>query len=280
MRLFEAIFDVNRRAAREERTLASPETFSASLPVAVLTCFDPRLNTLLPKVLGVPESELIWLRNAGNVITGPMSSTLRSLSLACVVEGAKEIAVIGHSDCLLCKASLMQLTDDFRSLGVDRERLPENLVEFLNIFASERQNVIKATDFIRQSPLIGPKVPVHGLMLDTETGRLEWIVNGYQMFSGVTAAPALADRSPLENLVLPEFHIGEMKFPEMKIGELATEAKHLVQEGMALAEKAKDLAEKAKSEFRKKATQPLPKPGSTPPPVPGQRKFTLPPRKP
>jgi len=57
--------------------------------------------------------------------------------------------------------------------------LPDDLVSFFGSFASERQNVIKGVENTRSSPLIGPRIPVHGLLLDVTTGRLEWVVNGY-----------------------------------------------------------------------------------------------------
>src|SRR5258708_18926153 len=84
----------------------------------------------------------------------------------------------------------MKLTDAFRALGIDRTALPENLTEFFGLFASERQNVIKAVDFVRRSPLVGSKVPVHGLLVDINTGKLEWIVNGYQTLE-TTASPPM-----------------------------------------------------------------------------------------
>ena len=43
-------------------------------------------------------------------------------------------------------------SDAFKALGVERSGLPENLTEFFGLFASERQNVIKAVEFVRQSP--------------------------------------------------------------------------------------------------------------------------------
>ncbi len=180
MRLFEAIIDANHRAVAGDQSAGlHPADFENELPVVALTCIDVRLNALLPKVLGLPGDQFIWLRNAGNIITGPLSSTMRSLALACAVKGGKEIAIIGHTDCQVGKTTTMQLLDRFKAVGIDRERLPENVNEFFGMFGSERQNVIKACDIVRHSPLIGPKIPVHGLMVDIQTGRLEWLVNGY-----------------------------------------------------------------------------------------------------
>ena len=47
----------------------------------------------MPEVLGLSEPDFIWVTNAGNVVTGPLSSTVRSLALACGVHDGKEIAI-------------------------------------------------------------------------------------------------------------------------------------------------------------------------------------------
>ena len=65
------------------------------------------------------------------------------------------------------------------AIGVLRERLPDDLVGFFGLFASERQNVRRGVEFVRQSALIGPRIAVHGLLVDVQTHRIEWVVNGY-----------------------------------------------------------------------------------------------------
>ena len=227
MRLFEAIIDANHRAVAGDSSAGlHPADFADSLPVIALTCIDPRLNALFPNVLGLPGEQFIWLRNAGNIITSPLSSTMRSLALACAVKGGREIAIIGHTDCHVCKTTTSQLLDKLKDLGVERSHLPENINEFFGMFATERQNVIKACDIVRQSPLIGPKIFVHGLLVDIESGKLEWVVNGYEARQ-LTASPVKSDFPKLTDASNEElgagpmagFHFGEMKFPESKIGE-------------------------------------------------------------
>ena len=229
MRLFEAIVDANHRAVAGDASAGlHPGDFTEELPVIALTCIDPRLNAIFPNALALPAEQFIWLRNAGNIIFDPMSSMTRTLALACAVKGGREIAIIGHTDCLVCKTTTMKLLDEFKTLGVERSLLPDNLTDFFGLFSSERQNVIKACDIIRHSPLIGPKIPVHGLLVDTDTGKLDWVVNGYQILETAASQPVRpANSIGLTTDKLGQFNIGEMKFPEAKIGEMAAKTASL-----------------------------------------------------
>jgi carbonic anhydrase len=142
--------------------------------------------------------------------------------------------------------------------------LPDNLNEFFGMFGSDRQNVIKAADIARQSPLIGPKIPIHGLLVDVETGKLDWLVNGYQ------AAETMSTRwnefvksagQTVDKLKsLSDFNIGEMKFPETKIGETVTKAEDWV------AQKVQNLEMKPPEPTAEK-TRPTPPRIPMPPPI-------------
>jgi carbonic anhydrase len=266
MRLFEAIVDANHRAvAGDPNAAVRVVDFENELPVIALTCVDPRLNALFPSALGLPGEEFIWLRNAGNIITGPLSSTMRSLALACAVKGGKEIAIIGHTDCQVGKTTTMQLLEKFDAMGVKRDLLPANINEFFGMFGSERQNVIKSCEFARHSPLIGPKVPVHGFLVDVVTGKLDWLVNGYENWETMANRSNEAVKTAAEptDMIksLADFQIGEMKFPETKIGEIAAKAEEWLKREMA--------------QMGAKATPPVP-PVVPPPAQPP--KLPLPPR--
>jgi carbonic anhydrase len=265
MRLLEAIIDANHRAlAGDEHAGLHPAEFADELPIIALTCIDTRLNALLPQVLGVPPEHFIWLRNAGNIITGPLSSTMRSLALACAIKGGKEIAIIGHTDCHVAKTTTMELLERLSALGVDRHRLPDNVNEYFGTFASVQGNVIKAVDFTRRSPLIGPGIPVHGLVVDIQTGKVDWLVNGYQALevTGASAGQPAASIGRASDVLKPvaDFKIGEMKFPETKIGETVAKAEDWLAQKIRAVESA--------------AQAPLE--ASTPKP-PGPPKIPLPP---
>jgi carbonic anhydrase len=241
MRLFEAIIDANHRAVQGDPDAGvHPGDFENELPVIALTCVDPRLNALFPSVLGLTGELFIWLRNAGNIITAPLSSTMRSLALACAVKGGKEIAIIGHTDCQIAQTTTMQLIERFKNLGIERHLLPENINDFFGVFASEQANVIKACDIARHSPLISPHMPVHGLMVDIGTGQLDWIVNGYQTLETLSSHWNEAVKSAGHTLdalkSLADFNFGEMKFPDTKIGETVTKAEDWLAKGIGKLE--------------------------------------------
>jgi carbonic anhydrase len=232
MRLFDAIIEANHRAGRGDKNASIHlNQFAEALPVVALTCIDTRLNRLFPDVLGLPEERFIWLRNAGNIITSPMSSTMRSLALACAVKHGREIAVIGHSDCRIRSSSINDLIDLFKAQGISRAQLPDNLTDFFGVFASEQQNVIRAVDFIRSSPLIGPAIPVHGLMVDTTSGYLNWVVNGYEMLERVATRPVPGVKAstiggPLESMdSIGHFNTASMTLPQTQIGEIVSTPK-------------------------------------------------------
>ena len=111
---------------------------------------------------------------------------------------------------------------------MERHLLPANVNEFFGMFASERANVIKAVGVVRESPLIGPKTPVHGLLVDIETGKVEWLVNGYQTLETMAAQPKEAAGAAGHTLdamkSLADFEIGGFKFSETKIGDTVTKA--------------------------------------------------------
>ncbi|MCY9220783.1 carbonic anhydrase, partial [Bacillus licheniformis] len=50
---------------------------------------------------------------------------------------------------------------------------------WLKSFDSVEDSVRDSVSVIRNHPLMPEEVPVHGLVIDPETGRLDLIVNGY-----------------------------------------------------------------------------------------------------
>ena len=95
------------------------------------------------------------------------------------------MAVIGHTNCGLAHANPNVLVASMQALGVDPDRLIEQeglgniqgLTRWLGAFQDVHVNVPKVVNVIRNSPYL-PKVPVHGLVINIETGKLEMVDRG------------------------------------------------------------------------------------------------------
>lgn len=219
MRLFEAIVDANHRAlAGDSRAGINPARFVDSLPAVALTCFDPRMHPLMPEVLGVAEPDFIWVTNAGNVITSSLGSTVRSLALACVAHGGREIAIIGHTDCLFFHPGKLLRTDHWRNWLTELGSAVGSLSDFVNRHPEERLNVGVAVRLARESPLISKRIPIHGLIVDVESGRLDWVVNGYENAPSAPSLAAFATDSQTSLSATPGGEPGRPEKGDFKIG--------------------------------------------------------------
>jgi hypothetical protein len=135
---------------------------------------------------------------------------------------------------------------------------------------------------------------VHGLLLDTGTGRLDWVVNGYDAFlakapPGVPGGPVPKAGDALGALgTFKDFAMGEMKFPDLKIGETAARiGEQLAQQAGALesqveqkiapvVEPVEQVMEQVQQYAQKNWPQPPPI-RMRPPPLPPMKKKIPPP---
>ena len=158
--------------------------------MALVTCMDCRLVQMFEQALGLERGDVLELRTAGATISQPeredaSSDLIRSLAGGIYLLGVREVAVIGHTQCGLAHANPTVLTDAMRELGIDPERLIEReglgnvqgLMEWLGTFSDVHINVREVVNVIRNSPFL-PKIPVHGLVIDIETGKLEMVTRG------------------------------------------------------------------------------------------------------
>ncbi len=52
------------------------------------------------------------------------------------------------------------------------------LTEWIGAIPDEEQNVIETVEKIKNHPLITDKVPIHGLIIDIVSGKLDVLVDG------------------------------------------------------------------------------------------------------
>ena len=152
---------------------------------AVVTCMDCRLVGMFEDALGLQRGDVVELRTAGATISQPeregaQNDLIRSLAGAIYLLGVRHVVVVGHTECGLSHVNPTTLSASMQALGVDPQTLIEKeglgdvngLVGWLGAFHDVHVNVREVVDVIRSSPYL-PKIPVYGLVIDINTGKLE-----------------------------------------------------------------------------------------------------------
>ncbi|HCJ33314.1 MAG TPA: carbonic anhydrase, partial [Ktedonobacter sp.] len=85
---------------------------------------------------------------------------------------------LAHADSTLLVASMQALGVDPHKL-IEQEKLGDmqGLLRWLGVFNDVHVNVREVVNVIRRSPYL-PKIPVHGLVIDIITGKLELVDKG------------------------------------------------------------------------------------------------------
>lgn len=155
--------------------------------IVVLTCMDTRLIDLLPRAMNLKNGDAKIIRNAGAIVVQPFGNIMRSILVALYELNAEEVFVVGHYDCgmtglnadnIIRKAEERGVSgstfDTLRHAGIDLPR-------WLTGFDDVTQGVQRSVEIIRNHPLLPAHTPVHGLIIDPTTGRLDMLVNGYEV---------------------------------------------------------------------------------------------------
>jgi carbonic anhydrase len=154
--------------------------------VAVLTCMDTRLSELLPKALGFKNGDAKFIKNAGAILTQPFGSAMRSILVAVYELGAREVMVIGHLGCGMTEIDPKRMVDKFIENGIDPlaietlENAGIRMDRFLRGFDRAEEGVMHSVKMIRKHPLFPKAIPVHGFVMDPETGAIDVIVQDYR----------------------------------------------------------------------------------------------------
>jgi carbonic anhydrase len=146
---------------------------------------DTRLTELLPRAMGFANGDVKLIKNAGAIVSHPFGSVMRSVLVAVYELGAEEVVVVGHRDCGMTGLSCARVLDKALQRGIPRETLSTlnnsgvNLEKWLTGFERVEDGVSQSVETIRNHPLLPRDVPVHGLIIDPETGQLDLLVDGY-----------------------------------------------------------------------------------------------------
>jgi len=153
--------------------------------MVIITCMDARLVELLPKAMNLRNGDAKIIKNAGAIITMPFGNVMRSVLVAIYELGAREVFVVGHHGCGMTGIDPEKVIQKAVDWGISEDIINTlknsgiNLNRWLTGFDSVHEGVTNSVEIIRNHPLLPPGIPVHGMIMDPKTGKLELVVDGY-----------------------------------------------------------------------------------------------------
>jgi carbonic anhydrase len=153
--------------------------------LVIVTCMDTRLTELLPRAMNVRNGDVKLIKNAGAIVSHPFGSVMRSILVAVYDLGAKEVAIVGHHGCGMTGLSCGRILEKAKASGISPElidtlgRAGVDLQKWLTGFERVEDGVRQSVDLVRNHPLLPKGIPVHGLIICPETGKLDLLEDGY-----------------------------------------------------------------------------------------------------
>ncbi|KAB7705382.1 carbonic anhydrase [Bacillus aerolatus] len=154
--------------------------------VVILTCMDTRLVELVTRAMNFKNGDVKVVRNAGAIVNHPFGSIMRSLLVAVYQLKADEVLIVGHHDCGMSTLSSDAILSDMKERGVQQNTIDTlrnagiEVDQWLQGFDSVEESVTHSVHMVKQHPLMVSDIPVHGLVIDPGTGKLDLVVDGYE----------------------------------------------------------------------------------------------------
>lgn len=185
MNLLESLLAANESFVEKGEYKAFATDKTPNKKAVFLTCMDTRLSELSTKALGIENGDIKQLKNAGAVVTHPYGSTMRSILVAVYALGVDEVYIMGHHDCGFGALEPEPVITEMKARGIDSETFNTlkhsgiDVESWLKGFDSVEESVTETVNNVKNHPLFAKSIPVHGLVMDPDTGKVDVIVNGY-----------------------------------------------------------------------------------------------------
>ncbi|WP_137744757.1 beta-class carbonic anhydrase [Robertmurraya siralis] len=186
MKLLDEILQYNEEFVKEMKYEAYSTTKFPNKRMVIVTCMDTRLTELLPKALNIGNGDVKLVKNAGALVSHPFGSIMRSILVAVYQLQADEILVIGHHDCGMAGMKAGQMIDNMKERGITEETFEMltysgiNVTKWLQGFQDVKESVSHSVEMIKKHPLLAEDIPVHGLVIHPNTGKLDLVIDGYK----------------------------------------------------------------------------------------------------
>ncbi|MGI2329535.1 beta-class carbonic anhydrase [Planococcus sp. YIM B11945] len=184
MSLLNEILTFNEEFVNEKKYEEFITTKFPDKKIVILTCMDTRLFELLPKAMNLKNGDVKIVKSAGAVINHPFGAIMRSIIVAVYELQADEIYIIGHHDCGMSAIESSVVLEKMKSRGIEEKTIDllkysgVNLEQWLYGFDDVTESVRHSVNMVKNHPLMDRAVPVHGLVIDPTTGKLDLVVNG------------------------------------------------------------------------------------------------------
>ena len=147
--------------------------------IAIVSCMDTRLVTMLPAALGLQNGDVKMIKNAGGLVTDPYGDSMRSLLVAIYELGVETVMIIAHTNCGVEGMKGDHFLHVMEERGIARDTIDEvkkeghDLEKWLTGFTDTEAAVRESVGLVRNHPLLPPGIRVEGFIIDTLTGRLK-----------------------------------------------------------------------------------------------------------
>lgn len=149
--------------------------------IAIVTCMDTRLVTMLPAALGIKNGDVKMIKNAGGLVTDPYGDSMRALLVAIYELGVDHVMIIAHTSCGVEGMKGDHFVDVMKKRGITNEKLEQartsgvNLESWLSGFSDAEEAVRESVYLVRMHPLLPSGVKVTGHIIDTQSGKLSTV---------------------------------------------------------------------------------------------------------
>ncbi|MFT8350923.1 beta-class carbonic anhydrase [Clostridium saccharoperbutylacetonicum] len=184
MSKLEEILGYNRKFIENKDYEAYITTKIPKKKMVILSCMDTRLTELLPKAMNIKNGDAKIIKDAGATVMHHFGGVMRSILVAVYEFGAEDVFVIGHHGCGMSNLDTKSLVKKMIDRGIKEETISTlnnagvNVEKWLHGFESVEESIKESVRMIKDHPLIPSDIKVHGLIMSSETGELEVIVDG------------------------------------------------------------------------------------------------------
>jgi len=173
-----AILEHNKRFVADNKGLSYQADRRPRKHLAVVSCMDARLITLLTAALGLENGDANVIKVAGAEVNDPYGTVMYSLLVAVYELDIQDIMVIAHTDCGVQQMSCSGMCTLMKNAGITDEVLKAtsadgvDLDQWLEGFGDLEASVKRSVSLIQSHPLMPSSIRVHGFVIDTQTGEL------------------------------------------------------------------------------------------------------------